>query len=203
MTVVGVDAARQGWAVVTLRDGRVEAAEVVPAFADVVALNADVVAVAIPFVLQTDGWRVADREAKALLGRRHSTIFMTPPAAVVDCEAYDAANALCGELTGGGLSRQMYNLFVRIREVRASGARVHEVHPDLAFAALAGEPLPTKRSVEGRRSRLELLGDAGIHPPAESTHDLLDAAACALVAQRIAAGSARSLPAGGPPVLWY
>ena len=199
--VAGVDAAPGGWAVIVLDDGAVATAEVVPTFAEVVALDASVLAVDIPFALQADGWRVADREAKRLLGARHSTIFMTPPEAVLACIDYPSANARCRELTGGGLSKQMYNLFARMREVRAAGVPVHEVHPELAFVSMAGAPLPSKRTAEGMACRRSLLANLDL-PPAAS-HDLLDAAVCALVARRIAAGTARSLPEGGPGVIWY
>jgi predicted RNase H-like nuclease len=190
--------------VVVLDDTKlVAAAEVVSAFADIAAFAADVVAVDIPFVLQAEGWRAADREAKRLLGRRHSTIFMTPPAPVVECDTYEAANALCRRLTGGGLSRQMFNLFARVREVAASGVPIYEVHPELAFAAIAGTPLPTKRSASGLAQRRGLLEAAGVELPGTAGHDMLDAAVCALVARRIASGDARALPAGGPSIIWY
>ncbi len=192
MRVAGVDAAPGGWAAVILEDGEVVAAEIVAAFADVVG---DVIAVDIPCVLQDAGWRAVDYEAKRLLGARHSTLFLTPPEAVVACADYATANARCRELTGGGLSKQMFNLFARIREVRADGRHVYECHPELVFTRLAGAPLPSKRTAEGLSARRPLLPAL----PTNASHDLLDAAACALAAADIAAGTGRSL--GG--VIWY
>jgi predicted RNase H-like nuclease len=168
-----------------------------PTFADVVRLGASVVAVDIPFVLHARGWRAADREAKAMLGARHSTLFMTPPAMVVDCTDYSTANACCRELTGGGLSKQMYNLFPRVREVLAARLGVYECHPELVFARLAGAPLSSKRTADGLARRRELLDGLGLPPSA--SHDVLDAAACALAAADIAAGCGRSIA----DTIWY
>jgi predicted RNase H-like nuclease len=182
---------------VLLDAGHVVRAEVLPTFADVVALGCDVVTVDIPFVLQADQWRAADYEAKRFLGARHSTLFMTPPAAVVECADYPSANARCRELTGGGLSKQMFNLFPRIREVLAAGVDVYECHPEMVFARLAGQPLPSKRTPEGMAQRRALL--APLELPPLATHDVLDAAACALAAADIAAGRGHSI-AG---TIWY
>jgi predicted RNase H-like nuclease len=74
------------------------------------------------------------------------------------------------------------------------------VHPELAFAALAGAPLTvTKHSPDGRAVRRALLAGAGIRLPAgrvpvpvprPAEDDVLDAAAVAWSAARIAAGTA-------------
>ena len=194
MQVAGVDAAPGGWAVVALDDTRLSFAGVVPRFTDI---KADVIAIDIPFLLQADGWRDADREAKRLLGARHSTLFLTPPASVVDCLDYPTANARCRELTGGGLTKQMFNLFARIREVRDAGVDVYECHPELVFLRLAGAPLPSKRTADGLAQRRALLADLDL--PRNATHDVLDAAACALAAADIAAGRSRSVG----EVIWY
>ena len=193
-TVAGVDAAPGGWAVVVLVDGIVREARTLRTFAEV---EADLIAVDMPFELQSGGWRSADYAAKRMLGARHSTIFMTPPAAVVDCDDYPTANARCRDLTGGGLSKQMFNLFSRIREVRAAGVQVYECHPELAFMRLAGHVLPSKRTADGLGMRRRLL--AGLELPPTATHDVLDAAACALAAADIADGRGRSIDG----VIWY
>ena len=194
--VAGVDAAPGGWAVVVLDDDGVVDTRVVARFADLP--RADVLAVDIPFVLQRDGWRAADRQAKRLLGARHSTLFLTPPAAVVDCADYPTANTRCRELTGGGLSKQMFNLFGRIREVRDTGVDIHECHPELVFMRLAGgRPLASKRTAAGVAERRALLSHLDL--PADATHDVLDAAACALAAADIAAGAGHSIDG----VIWY
>jgi predicted RNase H-like nuclease len=73
--------------------------------------------------------------------------------------------------------------------------RLYEVHPELAFAALAGAPIPeSKHTSAGLAIRRELLTQAGLALPARvpgaAENDLLDAAAVAWSARRIAVGQA-------------
>jgi predicted RNase H-like nuclease len=86
------------------------------------------------------------------------------------------------------------------------GHPMYEVHPELAFGAMAGAPLGHSKHTEaGRELRRELLARAGIALPASSSGhvpgtwsapltDTLDAAAVAWSAGRIAAGQAVILP---------
>ena len=74
------------------------------------------------------------------------------------------------------------------------------MHPELAFGALAGAPLAaSKHTGTGRDLRRELLARAGIEiprgDPATLLGDILDAAAVAWSARRIAAGQAVTIPA--------
>jgi predicted RNase H-like nuclease len=75
---------------------------------------------------------------------------------------------------------------------------VLEVHPELAFAALAGAPMPhPKRSAAGRAERIAALRPAvaGIDRLAaqrlagSAVDDVLDACALAWSARRLAAGA--------------
>ena len=126
----------------------------------------------------------------------------------------------CRELTGKGLSAQTWGLRGKLLEAdayrrqsppaprgaaaaaggnrRASPTRLYEVHPELAFAALAGAPLADSKHTEaGLVLRRDLLAQAGITLPPMVTgapeNDLLDAAAVAWSARRIAAGEAVTL----------
>jgi predicted RNase H-like nuclease len=72
---------------------------------------------------------------------------------------------------------------------------MYEVHPELAFAALAGAPLAdSKHKPAGLAVRRDLLAAAGFALPSvvagAAENDLLDAAAVAWSARRIAAGQA-------------
>jgi predicted RNase H-like nuclease len=144
---------------------------------------------------------------------------MAPPRPVWDAADYPAANARCRQLTGQGLSRQSYGLLRRMVEAEAfRDARprhdVVEVHPELVFRTLAGEPLADgKKTADGQQARRSLLAGVGIVPPAvrpAATHDVLDAAAVAWCAHRVAAGDATHLPdpadqhdhCGRPIVIW-
>jgi predicted RNase H-like nuclease len=83
---------------------------------------------------------------------------------------------------------------------------VHEVHPEVSFAVLAGRPLAfAKRTWNGHRERLRLLGRAGIKIPERldaglvPADDVLDAAVAAWTATRIARGEQVTFPADPAP----
>lgn len=204
----GVDGCPAGWVAVTL--GPAGPAGPLPVTVTVApALAAlplaGVTGIDMPLGLLASGWRDADLLARRALGRRGSTVFAIPPRPALEAPSYDAANRACRELTGQGLSVQAYGLRRKIaeagqyRRARAAGAapavRLYEVHPELSFAALAGAPLAdSKHTPAGRAARRDLLRQAGLTLPARvagaAEHDLLDAAAVAWSARRIAAGQA-------------
>ncbi len=218
MRVTGVDACRRGWVAVSLdvagqvagraRRIRVDAVRVHDTLAGV--LDGDfgpdgdgVAGIDMPLGLLESGWREADREARGLLGPRRSSVFAIPPRAVWTQASYQAASRRCRELTGQGFSIQAWGLRAKLLEANryrgTCGHRLYEVHPELAFGAMAGAPLAlSKHTAAGRELRRELLSRAGIVipevPPAPVT-DTLDAAAVAWSAWRIAAGQAVVIPA--------
>jgi predicted RNase H-like nuclease len=201
MRVTGVDAWRRGWVAVRLEDGRLASVDTDMSLAALLA--ADVTGIDMPLGLLESGWREADLAARCLLGPRRSSVFAIPPWAVWAQPSYPAANQRCRELTGRGFSAQAWGLRVKLLEAntyRETCAHpLYEVHPELAFAAMAGAPLPySKHTAAGRGLRLELLARAGIAVPASVTPvpltDVLDAAAVAWSACRIAAGTAATVP---------
>jgi predicted RNase H-like nuclease len=221
---VGVDACAGGWVAVGLVDGRVER---VWSEATLPALLADVTALAtigidLPLGGVASGWRAADLEAKRRLGAQHASVFSVPPRPVWDAPTYEVANDRCRDLTAKGLSRQAYGLFSRMleaEEYRDSAPRsVHEVHPELVFRTLAQAPLRHgKKTWNGQQARRALLAGAGVVLADElplvgavPADDVLDAAAVAWCAQRIATGEARHVPdppnqhdhRGRPIVIW-
>jgi predicted RNase H-like nuclease len=164
---------------------------------------AGVTGIDMPLGLLAAGWRDADVLARRALGRRGVTVFAIPPRPVWDCETYPEANRTCKRLTGKGLSIQAWGLRRKIAEAdefrRAAtapdGVRLYEVHPELSFAAMAGAPLKdTKHTKVGVTIRRELLYQVGITLPPKvagaAEDDLLDAAAVAWSARRIAASEA-------------
>jgi predicted RNase H-like nuclease len=161
-----------------------------------------VVGIDMPLGLLADGWREADALARRALGRRGVTVFAIPPRPVWRQPTYAEANRVCRELTGKGLSAQTWGLRGKLLEAdayrRKSPAQLYEVHPELAFAALAGAPIATsKHTPAGLATRRKLLTRAGLTLPAKvagaAENDLLDAAAVAWSARRIAAGEAVTL----------
>ncbi len=165
--------------------------------------RAAVVGIDMPLGLLESGWREADLAARGLLGPRRSSVFAIPPRAVWAQVSYQAANQCCRELTGRGFSIQAWGLRTKLLEADwyrgTCGHPLYEVHPELAFSAMAGAPLAhSKHTAAGRDLRRELLSRAGIavpRIPLAPVTDALDAAAVAWSAWRIAAGRAVVIPA--------
>jgi predicted RNase H-like nuclease len=200
VVVTGIDGCRSGWIAVTMAGSQVRARTA--ATLDGLGIEG-VTGIDMPLGLLSDGWRTADALARRALGRRGASVFAIPPRPVLAAPDYPAANRRCRELTGQGLSVQAWGLRSRLLEAdrfrRGSAHRLYEVHPELSFAELRGGPLPdTKHSAAGRAVRRALLREAGIvlpdRVPGAAEDDLLDAAAVAWSARRIAAGTARVLP---------
>jgi predicted RNase H-like nuclease len=206
--VTGVDACAGGWVAVTLALPASDASahpvtagiQMAPALDDLSLTG--VVGIDMPLGLLADGWRDADALARRALGRRGVTVFAIAPRPVWQQPTYADANRLCRELTGKGLSAQTWGLRGKLLEAdayrRKSPARLYEVHPELAFAALAGAPLQdSKHTRAGLTLRRELLHRAGLTLPPRVAgapeNDLLDAAAVAWSARRIASGDAIAL----------
>ena len=211
--VTGVDACRGGWVAVSLEVLSAETGlgVTVTAGVSLAALLAPerdvagttVVGIDMPLGLLETGWRAADRAARGLLGPRRSSVFAIPPRAVWAYTSYRAANQRCRELTGQGFSIQAWGLRAKLMEAgsyrETCGHPLYEVHPELAFGAMAGAPLAHSKHTEaGRDQRRALLRQAGIvlpPVPRSPVTDTLDAAAVAWSAGRIAAGQAVVLPA--------
>jgi predicted RNase H-like nuclease len=165
-----------------------------PSF-DVVALNAP-----IGYVEKPDGGlRLCDREARALLGRRGSTVHNAPSWAHLkeDAELTDHLDAVS------------VALLPRYREVAAEMApyrqrTVYSVHPELSFFQINNDvPLRwTKRFEAGREERRAILEKRipGIDRVLDFELDVpfthkLDAAALMWTARRIYARAGTRLPA--------
>ena len=208
--VLGVDSAGGvGWVGIRLADGRFDGAHV-GTLRDVVDWSepVDVIGVDIPIGNVGGGARRADAEARRSIGPRASSVFAAPPALVLDAVSYEEANRILAAQGVPRLSRQAWALVPKMVEAAAiaeADERVHEVHPEVSFRELAGEPLRwSKKTWNGFQLRRSLLAGAGIGLPdtlpeidGVAVDDVVDAAAAAWSARRIAAGSARSIP--NPP----
>jgi predicted RNase H-like nuclease len=203
VSVTGIDACKAGWVAVTLAAGGADGAcgVSVSVAATLAELRlGEVTGIDMPLGLLPRGWRTADALARRALGRRGVTVFAIPPRPVWEAGSYAEANAACRELTGRGLSAQTWGLRTRLREAdqfrAACPVPLHEVHPELAFSALGGAPVPeSKHSAGGLAARRRLLRAAGISLPAgpvpgAGEDDVLDAAAVAWSARRIRRGAA-------------
>ncbi len=225
MWVAGIDVWKRRWVAVVLRDGRYERAIVAPRIDDLLSELSDMAAIGIDMPIGlTSGTerRGADTEARKFVGPRGSSVFPTYPREVYAALDYNTARERCLALTGGSrsISRQAYALGERVlelEEVVAVRDDIREVHPEVSFCAMAGRHLAwTKTSWNGLHERVRLLRDQQLVIPAEVTdigdagaEDLLDAAAAAWSATRIASGNALSLPDppqvanGRQSAIWY
>lgn len=220
MQVIGVDGTRTGWIAVTLENGAFAGAALFPAFADVLRASreATCVAVDIPIGLPERGFRPADKAAKSFLSESQSRVFPTPPRAVLEEPTHADAVLRARDVAGAGISQQSFALRKKIFEVDALvEERVVEIHPEVSFFALAGRPLPAKKTWNGLERRRTALAAVGIALPNDlgaagtgAPDDILDAAAAAWSALRYARGEALPLP-DPPPVdrlarpvaIWY
>jgi predicted RNase H-like nuclease len=210
-TVLGLDGCPDGWVAVTLRGGVLHDVRVVPRIDAVLgrpgptaAERPQHVGIDMPVGL-VDGPRDTDAAARALLPGRASSVFSTAPRAVVagwvagTVTTHAEATALSVAVTGAGLSQQAWRLVPKMAEVEriaAGGTHLTEVHPELAFATIAGAPLPRKRSWPGLMLRRELLAALGLELPtrfegdtAAAPDDVVDAAVCAWVVDGFASGA--------------
>lgn len=206
MAVLGVDGCKGGWVGVRWDDSTevlvaATIAELVEAAGPVEA-----VAIDIPIELPADAPRVAEGLARKLLPGRASTVFNAPAAAVLDAVDYPAANAANKAALGLGLSKQTWYLVPKIRDVHdwlttSPSVPVVEAHPEVCFAAMNGGVLVDgKTTAAGEALRRTLLAAHGLDVVAErrrgvAVDDVLDAAATAWTARRVADGVAERIPA--------
>jgi predicted RNase H-like nuclease len=214
--VAGIDGAPGGWVVVTV-GGDDDAADVrlVPdllgVMAQIDAGTLTAVAIDIPIGLAADGARRADVEARQRLGPRRSSVFPAPVRSVLAATTYEEACFLSRAACGKAISKQLFNILPKIREVDTlvtpqRQRRLFEMSPELSLAVLAGAPMAhPKTTPAGRAERIEALGrvfDAeeierhlSRAPRGAQRDDVLDALAGAWTARRRAA--AQHLQLGG------
>ncbi|WP_069385362.1 DUF429 domain-containing protein [Cellulosimicrobium cellulans] len=229
--VLGVDACRAGWVGVVLDDGagdttRVEA--YVATTIDAVVARAsergglDAVAVDIPIGLPDAGRRRADILARAEIGPLRSSVFMTPVRPALLAPDHATAVRINRERANEGISVQAFALRVKLLQVdawvRTARVPVVEAHPEVSFARMHGGPLTSRKATwaggEVRRRLLAeqgvvLAGELGLSGLDAGPDDVLDAAAVAWTARRVARGEAASLPDppevfenGWPAAIW-
>lgn len=211
MTVVGADVWKGQWVVVVLDGGgfdRVFLSATIQGAIDGVP-GAEVIGVDIPIGLPGPGQRrPADVMARACVGPRWQSVFMTPPAEVLAAPSHARANEVARLRGWDGISAQAYGLrgmILQVQPVAEQDGRVYEVHPEVSFArANGGSPLPwPKSSWNGQSLRRRILADNGIVIPDDlagpgmaGASDILDAAIVAWSATRIGAGVGEALPEG-------
>jgi predicted RNase H-like nuclease len=220
MRVLGVDGCKGGWVGVVLEDDAAPVALVersIDRLSDA-AGPVDAIGIDMPIHLNEDADRVCDSAARQLIRPFTSRVFNAPVLCVLDCETYLDACAASFAALGKKISKQTWALVPKIREVEqwrtSAGCAVYEVHPEAAFAAMAGRVIAArKRTPEGAQVRRAWLDAQGLAPPERpagvGVDDLLDACAAAWSTRRLARGEGRSLPdppvivRGQPQAIWY
>jgi len=222
--LAGVDGCRTGWIAAFVRPvGGEVRVKIVRRFADVLdePETPAVVAVDMPVGLPERtglGGRAAENTVRPLLGARQSSVFSVPSRAAIYAADYGEACriALATSDPPRKVSKQLFNIGPKIREIDeglretpGAAARTFEVHPEVAFWRLNGEraltepkKIKSRPSEAGLAQRRGLLTAAGLPanaveappPKGAAADDLLDALACAAVARRIHAGTARPFP---------
>lgn len=198
--VLGVTASEKGW-IGLLLDGVNRRAWVAPRVDELVSTIEEggplaVVAVDVPIGLPDEGLRRADELARKAVGPLASSVQTAPVRSAV-------SGGMIGEVSDW---------------VRTAQTRVVEVHPEVSFARLAGQPLTVEKTTwagaERRRALLEgagidLVGDLGLSGTPVTVANVLDAGAAAWTALRVAYGMAFSLPSppetfsdGHPAAIW-
>jgi predicted RNase H-like nuclease len=208
MRVLGVDGARGGW-LGALVDGGATTWRWSADIRELLALEADAVAIDIPIGLPDAGTRWCDRAARRLLGRRGVSVFPAPVRSVLSCPTYADARAVLARAGGASMSAQAFGIVRAVRAVddaitAADESRVVEAHPELAFHLLTREVLESKKTPVGAARRLAALGatvpDAGelvaSAPSPATTDDALDALVLTWTARRWLRGEALMLTDG-------
>jgi predicted RNase H-like nuclease len=215
--VAGVDGCKKGWVVVVREPGggmpevrieeRLDAVLSDPSFS--------VIAIDIPIGLldaAVPGGRECERQARAFLSPRGSSVFSAPVRACLDADGHPDASGRSRRSSPHelGISAQCWGITPKIREVDrlitpAMQDRVIEVHPEVSFAAMNGDkPLGHgKKTREGRMERAALLAaqwNCDVLPLAlerrtgAKPDDVLDAMAAAWTAERVAQRSEQRMP---------
>jgi predicted RNase H-like nuclease len=163
--------------------------------------------------------RKADVETRAFVRPLGSTVFPGPPAEVLGVASYAEANEVLTAMGLPKMSKQAWMLVPRIveaTELARVDERLHEVHPEASFRemkiqlALAEAPgadvgsiriTRSKKTWNGLLERRALLAHHGVVLPEGDpaldgvvADDVVDAAAAAWTARRIALRTARSMP---------
>jgi predicted RNase H-like nuclease len=219
--VAGVDGCPAGWIAVLWDGGGQLAPQLCPSFADVMALPAGIIAVDMPIGLPEQSGRPPEREVRAKLGIRRSSVFSVPSYEAIQCLDYREACRinLLHSNPPRRVSQQCFHLFPKMREIDAlvtpdHQSRIYESHPELAFWIMNNEtPVPLAKKARsgskhaGAELRKSLLRCNGVPVDSLSANyrrrdvgadDLLDACACTFVAWRILNRRSIRFPADPP-----
>tara|TARA_A100001011_G_C14146605_1_gene772151 strand:- start:306 stop:980 length:675 start_codon:yes stop_codon:yes gene_type:complete len=161
---VGIDGSRSGWIVSTVFNNTIDISWV-KSLRDINYKDVKVALIDMPLQLPrslTDYPRNTDMKAKKILKKRHSCIFYAPLEKWLD-QDYVVINEECEKNNKPKCSKQSYNLFSKINELRMyiiekKRLNIKEHHPELVFRFFNNNtPLISKYSKEGLQEREDII----------------------------------------------
>lgn len=170
--VLGVDGCRHGWFAVAISNRAAGAGSGdFTMFESIDALwhrhrAARLILIDIPIGLPFETSRACDLKARAILGRRASSVFPPPCREAVNARTYRSACSVNQRRLGKKLSVETWNICPKILEVdqflrsNRNARRVfREAHPEVCFCSLArGKPMQfSKKTREGLEERRRTL----------------------------------------------
>ena len=214
--VAGADGFKSRWLVVLwhLDSGELRP-RVVASFAGLLTLTEHpaILCVDIPIGLPATtlpGGRACEREARAVLGPRRSSVFSAVGRDALASPSRVEAHQTSRSAGGIGIGAQAWGLAHKLKDADAAmtPARqsiVHEVHPEVSFWAMrGGTPMrDSKKTPSGSAERRAALEGGGLPADQLRQHmallksghdDFLDACAAAWTARRILLGQAGRFP---------
>lgn len=210
--VAGVDGCRNGWLVVEADLNLNDASWKIAPDWNAIGCNAEMIAADMPIGISGSGVRQCEVEARKILSPCGSRVFKTLPRGALRFSQNDwaSANQWSKDQGFGGISKQVWNIRPKIIDIDGAisckdQTRVHEAHPELAFARLnGGRPLISKHGSDGIELRRRLLEREGfatlamwlkeLRGSGAKADDLLDACVLVLTARHLARGSAQVVP---------
>jgi predicted RNase H-like nuclease len=165
---VGVDWAGNGWVAAVRANGE-WTVEFYPTVLNLwhAHREAESILVDVPIGLRESGKRACDLAAKAALGSKHASVFLTPTREAVFAPNIETAKTR-QQPADFGVQNQVWAIVPRIRELdvflREFDAEIRddqilEAHPELCFAGLNdGDPIEASKGTDaGRDARLAVL----------------------------------------------
>jgi predicted RNase H-like nuclease len=200
MRVFGLDGCRSGWIAVWIDETDARGFELLSHISALLNHKPKLVLIDIPIGLH-NAYRACDLAAREMLGASRSRVFLGARRFLLRprlIQSYSKANQEAKALYGKGISRQLFCLLPKIKEVddfmTSTRARlVRETHPELIFFRLNRyKNLDSKKTIRGKQQRREILIREGF-PEIDSwcrllkgsgakVDDLFDASAAALAA---------------------
>jgi predicted RNase H-like nuclease len=195
---LGLDGFRFGWVAAWIDEAGDHGFDYSPGLTRLLTMPHERAMIDMPIGLPTEGYRGCDLHARELIG---AAVFVGARRNLWEFQGPDEANRYYWdhEGEGRGISRQLWNIRDKIREVDEfmtpeRQKTIGEAHPELIFWNLSGrQKLDRKTTARGREQRIELLVARGFaklprwltlrHGTGIGRDDLIDACACAIAAR--------------------